>query len=109
MTTVARLYGKLLKEFKLLSDGDFIMVTPSDLKGSSVGEAAARTKALLDGAKGKVIFIDEAYNLDPARDSGNYGAEVVDTLVEKIQGNAGSDMCVIMVSQIVAFFLMLCL
>ena len=40
------------------------MVTPSDLKGDHVGEASARTKALFDGAKGKVVFIDEAYNLE---------------------------------------------
>ena len=72
------------------------MVTPSDLKGDAVGEASARTRALLDGAKGKVVFIDEAYNLDPARGSGNYGAEVVDTLLEKVEANVGSDMAVIL-------------
>jgi replication-associated recombination protein RarA len=32
-TTVARLFGKILKAFKLLSDGDFIETSPSDLKG----------------------------------------------------------------------------
>jgi AAA+ superfamily predicted ATPase len=75
-TTVAKLYGKMLKEFGFLSDGGFVMVTPSDLKGSAVGEGGERTKTLLDGAKGKVVFIDEAYNLDPARHIGSYGAEV---------------------------------
>jgi hypothetical protein len=95
-TTVARLYGLMLKEFGFLSDGDMVMCTPSDLKGSAVGEAAANTKKLLDGAKGKVVFIDEAYNLDPARGAGTFGAEVVDVILEKIEANAGSDMCVIM-------------
>lgn len=95
-TTVAKLMGKMLKEFGFLSDGDFIMVTPSDLKGSAVGEAAERTRQLLDSAKGKVLFIDEAYNLDPKRHTGGYGAEVIDTILEKIEANAGSDMCLIL-------------
>lgn len=86
----------MLKEFGFLSDGDFIMTTPSDLKGSAVGEAAERTRALLDSAKGKILFIDEAYNLDPKRHAGGYGAEVIDTILEKIEANAGSDMALIM-------------
>ena len=58
-TTVARLWGRLLKDFGLLSDGDIIECTPADLKGQAQGEAASRTKAVLDSAKGKVLFIDE--------------------------------------------------
>ena len=37
-----------------------------------------------------------AYNLDPKRHAGGYGAEVIDTLIEKIEANAGSDMAVIL-------------
>ena len=95
-TTVAKLLGKMLKEFRYLTDGDIITCTPADLKGSAVGEGVARTKALLDSAKGKVLFIDEAYNLDPARGSGTFGAEVLDVILEKVEANAGSDMCVIL-------------
>jgi hypothetical protein len=94
-TTVARLYGLMLKEFGLLSDGEMICVTPADLKGTAVGEAAAITKKYLDNAKGKILFIDEAYNLDPAR-SNQFGAEVLDVILEKVQADAGSDMCVIL-------------
>ena len=53
-TTVARLYGKLLKECGFLSDGDFVEVKPSDLKGQAVGEAATTTSNILAAAKGKV-------------------------------------------------------
>jgi hypothetical protein len=95
-TTVARLYGRILKDFGFLSDGDLVEVTPSDLKGQAQGEAASRTKALLDSAVGKVVFIDEAYGLDPIRNNNAFGAEVIDTLIEKIDGSAGSNMCVIM-------------
>ena len=95
-TTVAKLYGKMLQQFGFLSDGDLIMTSPSELKGRHQGDAATTTRALLEAAKGKVLFIDEAYNLDPSRANNSYGNEVIDTLVECIEGNAGSDMCVIM-------------
>jgi len=58
-TTVAKLFGRMLKEFGFLSDGDLVVVTPSDLKGQAVGEAATRTRDLFEANKGKVIFIDE--------------------------------------------------
>jgi hypothetical protein len=49
--------GRLLKEFGFLSDGDLIEVKPSELKGQAQGEAASRTAALIESAKGKVLFI----------------------------------------------------
>jgi len=95
-TTVARLYGRLLKEFGYLSDGDFIEVKPNDLTGQAQGEAASHTAAILERAKGKVLFIDEAYILDPTRSGNKYGGEVIDTLVAKLTRSGGSDIAVIL-------------
>ena len=40
--------------------------------------------------------LKEAYGLDPSRRQNSFGGDVIDTLVEKIEGNAGSDMAVIL-------------
>jgi len=103
-TTVARLYGQILKELGLLSKGEVVLVTPADLVGSALGQSEDRTNAILEKAEGCVLVIDEAYGLDPAGAWGNagggggdpYRTAVVDTLVSKVSGEAGADRCVLL-------------
>ena len=95
-TTVATLYGGVLKSMGLLSKGDekVIVVSPSDLIGKAVGETAQKTKEVIDKARGKVLVIDEAYGLHGG--SASYGHEAIAELVARVQGTPGSDQCVIM-------------
>ena len=109
-TTVARLYGLILKELGLLSRGDVVLATPADLVGSALGASEERTNALLDKSEGCVLVIDEAYGLDPSggglggpsgSGSGGGGGDpyrtaVVDTLVSRVSGDAGADRCVLL-------------
>ena len=95
-TTVAKLYGGVLKSMGLLSKGDegVVVVSPSDLIGATVGSTAQKTKEVVNKARGKVLVIDEAYGLYGG--SASYGHEAIDELVASVQGEPGSDQCVIM-------------
>ena len=63
-TTCAKLYGELLKNLGFLSSGDVVFKTAGDLGGSVVGEAQQKVLGVLQSAAGKVLVIDEAYNLN---------------------------------------------
>lgn len=82
----------LLKHLNCLSNGDVVLKTASDFVGSVVGESANKTNSILKLAAGKVLVIDEAYNLDDTM----YGKQVLDVLVEKIQGTPSDDIAVLL-------------
>jgi SpoVK/Ycf46/Vps4 family AAA+-type ATPase len=92
-TTVAKLYGQILKAAGLLSDGKSELKQPSDFIGSTVGETPKRTSALLQRCTGKVLIIDEAYALH----NSSYGLEAIDTLVGLVHGAPGEDIAVVMI------------
>lgn len=86
-TMVARLIGEILYHSKVLSGEDFIFVEASepDLISSSVGGTAERTQALLDKAKGGILFIDEAYTLNKKGSNINYGQEAINTILKYME------------------------
>uniref|UniRef100_A0A7S2JRL8 AAA+ ATPase domain-containing protein n=2 Tax=Leptocylindrus danicus TaxID=163516 RepID=A0A7S2JRL8_9STRA len=92
-TTCAKLYGKLLKHLGFLSIGEVVVKTAGDFVGSVVGESQKNTIAIIEGARGKVLLIDEAYNLD----DNMYGKQVLDTLVEKVQNTSSDDIAVVLI------------
>ncbi|KAI1173786.1 P-loop containing nucleoside triphosphate hydrolase protein [Nemania sp. FL0916] len=100
-TTVAKLYGQILSDIGLLSDGEVVIKTPSDLLGDALGQSETNTKAVLDYTKGKVLIIDEAYMLGhgdkstPTHDP--YRTGVIDTIIGEVQSTAVEDRCVLLV------------
>lgn len=91
----AKIYALLLKELGILSKGQVLLKNPSDFVGKYIGHSESQTNAILDAAEGNVLVIDEAYGLFK-RDVDVFRSGVVDTIVSRVQGKPGEDICVLL-------------
>ncbi|KAL2754181.1 hypothetical protein ACRALDRAFT_1049679 [Sodiomyces alcalophilus JCM 7366] len=102
-TTVAKLYGQILVDLGMLSNGEVIIKSPADFVGSVLGQSEQQTKGILAATAGKVLVIDEAYGLYGGVGSQSgvgvsdpYKTAVVDTIVSEVQSTPGDDRCVLL-------------
>ncbi|MFG6468406.1 AAA family ATPase [Roseateles sp. BYS87W] len=84
-TTVARIIAKLYYSLGLLPSPKVTEVQRVDLVAGFVGQTASKTQAVLDRAMGGVLFIDEAYALTRSDSDGDFGPEVLDTLLRVME------------------------
>jgi SpoVK/Ycf46/Vps4 family AAA+-type ATPase len=87
-TTVARIYGQILKALGVLEGGEFVEVTRADLVGGYLGQSAEKTAKVIDRAMGGVLFIDEAYSLTPSKND-PYSEEVIAEIVASMERYRG--------------------
>jgi len=88
-TTVARIFGEILKELKVLKKGHFNEATREDLVQGYVGQTASKTKEVLEASLGGVLFIDEAYSLSSGGEN-DFGQEAINTIVPFMENNIDS-------------------
>jgi Holliday junction resolvasome RuvABC ATP-dependent DNA helicase subunit len=81
-TTVAKRMGMLFKSLGVLDSSDVVECSASDLVASYVGQTSPLTRAKVESALGKVLFIDEAYRLIPR--NGNFCDEAINELVQML-------------------------
>ncbi|KAF2017639.1 P-loop containing nucleoside triphosphate hydrolase protein [Aaosphaeria arxii CBS 175.79] len=95
-TTVAKLYGQILKDIGFLSNGEVVVKNPADFVGNVLGQSESNTKGILASTIGKVLIIDEAYMLAGGGTADIYKTAVIDTLVAEVQSTPGEDRCVLL-------------
>ena len=93
-TTVARIVGKVLASWGILSRGQVICTEKSELVGEYVGETEVKMRNLIARATGNVLFIDEAYQLVEGS-QWDHGRIVLDSLLTHL-GSDNLDMVVIL-------------
>ncbi|MFT3827069.1 MAG: AAA family ATPase [Chitinophagaceae bacterium] len=89
-TTVVRLLGKIYNAMGLLSKGHVIEATRADLVAEFIGQTAPKTKAMIEKARGGILFIDEVYSLARQGSTNDFGDEVVEILLMEMSSGTGN-------------------
>ena len=92
-TSVARIFGKIFKALEVTSTDEIVEVVPKDIISQYENESARKMDAVITQAMGGVLFIDEAYDLDPMDSAGQStskeGRKAVLTLLTRMEKEAG--------------------
>lgn len=94
-TTVGKIYGSLLHEAGVLSKGHVIVCDRANLIGNCHGDEEVVVRALLRQAKGGVLVIDEAYQLNGAHPS-DPGKQVLPLFMSALADERERDFAVIL-------------
>ena len=93
-TTVARIIAKAFRALGILERGHLVETDRSGLVAAYAGQTALKTNKLIDSAKGGILFIDEAYQLNQGQND-QYGSEAVATLLKRMEDERGTMVVII--------------
>lgn len=94
-TSVARIIGELLYQMGLVQENHMIETDRSGLVDSVIGGTEKKTMQVLEKARGKTLFIDEAYTLYNEKSETDFGRVAIDLLLKDIEDHRG-EYCVIL-------------
>ena len=94
-TELGKILCDLYSSLGVLKNKKYIIAKRSDLIGGYLGQTALKTQAVIDKAKGGVLFIDEAYSLGDVDKKDSFSKECIDTLNLNLTENKHQMMCII--------------
>lgn len=85
-TTIARLIGRIYRHLGFLKRGHVIETDRAGLVAGYIGQTALKVEDQVKKAMGGLLFIDEAYALEPEGISyADFGQEAIDTLLKRME------------------------
>jgi SpoVK/Ycf46/Vps4 family AAA+-type ATPase len=94
-TEVAKILAKIYAKLGFLKKENVHAVRRSDLIGQYLGQTAIKTQKAIDGAKGGVLLIDEAYSLGNPEGRDSYSKECIDTINQNLSEGKSEFICII--------------
>ena len=92
-TTVARIFGRIFKALGVTASDRVVEKKPENIISKYVNESSEKMNDAINEAMGCVLFIDEAYGLDPMDSAGQStspeGRDAVRTLMARMENEAG--------------------
>ena len=92
-TSVARIFGKIFKALGVTVSDSVVEKVPKDIISEYVNESAKNMDAAINQAMGGVLFLDEAYDLEPmdaaGKSTSSEGKKAVQTLLTRMENDAG--------------------
>jgi hypothetical protein len=87
-TELGKILCMIYSALEIVPSKRFTIVKATELMGKYVGETRQKTKAVLDKARGGVLFIDEVYSLmSGSGDKYSFGKECIDTINQELSEN----------------------
>jgi len=99
-TYLSHILADIFRKIGILTKGNVIKATRSDLIGGYLGSTAIKTAELLQSCKGNVLILDEVYSLGSADTTGNgqkdsFAKECIDTINSFLSEERHNFICII--------------
>jgi hypothetical protein len=94
-TRFITILGEIYAKLGILEHGKVRFVKRSDLVGKYLGHTAAKTRQVIEDARGGVLVIDEAYSLGDTEGRDSFSRECIDTLNQALSEEKQNFVCII--------------